>query len=145
MNKKISTIVFSAVLLAFIAVGIVAAAQIDGCKIKNVSRIPTDIECKLTTQSTSTGSATYCMYNDGDCGMCCMLNGVYNITDWMFVILMAVSSLMIIWGAVLFTTSGGDPNKTGSARQLILFAAVGIAVALFARAIPPAVKMIIGA
>ena len=77
--------------------------------------------------------------------MCCLLNGIYNITDWVFVVLMAISSLMIIWGAVLFTTSSGDPEKTGNARQLIIFAAVGIAVALFSRAVPPAVRMIIGA
>jgi hypothetical protein len=142
MNKKISAIVFSAVLLAFVGVGFVAAAQLDGCKLKNTSRMPSDLVCERTISSDGN---YYCLYNSGDCGMCCLLNGVYNITDWVFVILMAVSSLMIIWGAVLFTTSGGDPNKTGQARQLILFAAVGIAVALFARAIPPAVKMIIGA
>jgi len=145
MNKKISKIVLSAVLVAFMGVGIVAAAQLDGCKLKNTSRMPTDLVCNTTIQTVNGQTSYYCLYNDGDCGMCCLLNGVYNITDWVFVILMAISSLMIIWGAVLFTTSGGDPNKTGSARQLILFAAVGIAVALFARAIPPAVKMIIGA
>jgi len=145
MNKKISKIVLSAVLVAFMGVGIVAAAQLDGCKLKNTSRMPTDLTCNTTIQTVNGQTSYYCLYNDGDCGMCCLLNGVYNITDWVFVILMAISSLMIIWGAVLFTTSGGDPNKTGSARQLILFAAVGIAVALFARAIPPAVKMIIGA
>lgn len=145
MNKKISTIISSVLLLAFVGVGIVAAAQLDGCKLKNTSRMPTDLNCRLTMQTVDGNSNYYCLYNDGDCGMCCLLNGVYNITDWVFVILMAISSLMIIWGAVLFTTSGGDPNKTTSARQLILFAAVGIAVALFARAVPPAIKMIIGA
>lgn len=135
MKKKILALIVCAIVISFIGTGFaVAANNLDGCKIPNLSRLPADLQC-----------SDPCMYNSGDCGMCCLLNGVYNITDWVFVLLMAISSLMIIWGAVLFTTSSGDPEKTGKARSLIIFAAVGIAVALFSRAIPPAVRMIIGA
>lgn len=126
---------------SFVGVGSVFAADnLDGCKITRISRLPTTLDCETTTYDNN----TYCYYDDADCGMCCLLNGIYNITDWVFVILMAVSSLMIIWGAVLFTTSQGNTDSVSKARQLILFAAVGIAVALFSRAVPPAVKMIIG-
>ncbi len=127
---------------SFVGISSVSAdnSNLDGCKITRISRLPTSLNCEATTID----NATYCLYNNKDCGMCCLLNGIYNITDWVFVILMAVSSLMIIWGAVLFTTSQGNPDSVSKARQLILFAAVGIAVALFSRAVPPAVKMIIG-
>jgi hypothetical protein len=141
MKKKILALIVCTIVLSFIVTGFVAADNLDGCRITRTSRLPTTLNCVTTTQN---GTA-YCLYNDGDCGMCCLLNGIYNITDWVFVVLMAVSSLMIIWGAVLFTTSAGDPEKTSQARQLIIFAAVGIAVALFSRAVPPAVRMIIGA
>jgi hypothetical protein len=143
MNKKILAIV-STLFISFAAVGFVFAdtsTSLDGCKINNTSRLPSTLTCTIT----SSNGAQYCLYNNGDCGMCCLLNGVYNATDWIFVILMAVASLMIIFGAVLFTTSQGDPEKTTRARDLILYAAVGIAVALFARAVPPVIKMIIGA
>jgi hypothetical protein len=144
MKKKILALMMCAIVtLSFIGVSSVSAASttnLDGCKITRISRLPTTLNC----ESTTVDNATYCLYADSDCGMCCLLNGIYNITDWVFVILMAVSSLMIIWGAVLFTTSQGNPDSVSKARQLILFAAVGIAVALFSRAVPPAVKMIIG-
>jgi hypothetical protein len=136
MKKKILGLIVFTLCITFLGAGLVYADALDGCKITNVSRLPASLSCPLTDG--------VCLYSGGDCGMCCLLNGVYNITDWVFVLLMAISSLMIIWGAVMFTTSSGDPEKTGKARQLIIFAAVGIAVALFSRAIPPAVKMIIG-
>lgn len=143
MNKKILALIACTIVLSFIGAGFVSAADnnLDGCRITNASRLPSTLTCTTTLQNGN----YYCLYNNGDCGMCCLLNGIYNITDWVFVVLMAISSLMIIWGAVLFTTSSGDPEKTGNARQLIIFAAVGIAVALFSRAVPPAVRMIIGA
>ena len=141
MKKKILALIVCVTVLSFIVIGFAAADNLDGCRITRTSRLPTTLNCETTTQN----NVAYCLYEDGDCGMCCLLNGIYNITDWVFVVLMAVSSLMIIWGAVLFTTSSGDPEKVGSARQLIIFAAVGIAVALFSRAVPPAVRMIIGA
>jgi hypothetical protein len=142
MKKKILALIACTIVLSFMGAGFVAAADnLDGCKLTKTSRLSTSLDCKTT----SSNGTTYCYYDDGDCGMCCLLNGIYNITDWVFVVLMAISSLMIIWGAVLFTTSSGDPEKTAKARQLIIYAAVGIAVALFSRAIPPAVKMIIGA
>jgi hypothetical protein len=142
MKKKILALIACTIVLSSIAGGFVAAADnLDGCRITKTSRLPSTLDCTTT----SVNGTYYCLYSNGDCGMCCLLNGIYNITDWVFVVLMAVSSLMIIWGAVLFTTSSGDPEKTQKARQLIIFAAVGIAVALFSRAVPPAVRMIIGA
>ncbi|MFA5228296.1 MAG: hypothetical protein WC446_00810 [Candidatus Paceibacterota bacterium] len=136
MKKKILGIIVFTLCVVFLGAGLVYADTLDGCKINNINRLPISLTCPLDNG--------VCLYANGDCGMCCLLNGVYNITDWVFVLLMAISSLMIIWGAVMFTTSSGDPEKTGKAKQLIIFAAVGIAVALFSRAIPPAVKMIIG-
>jgi hypothetical protein len=144
MNKKILATIISAVFVSLSAIGFVLAdtsTSLDGCKINNTTRLPSTLTCQIS----NVGGTSYCLYSDGDCGMCCLLNGVYNATDWIFVILMAVASLMIIFGAVLFTTSQGDPEKTTKARSLILYAAVGIAVALFARAVPPVIKMIIGA
>jgi len=144
MKKKILALMMCVIVASFVGTGFVSAASsttnLDGCKITRMSRLPTTLDCETDTVD----GAVYCMYDNKDCGMCCLLNGIYNVTDWVFVILMAVSSLMIIWGAVLFTTSQGNTDSVTKARQLILFAAVGIAVALFSRAIPPAIKMIIG-
>jgi hypothetical protein len=141
MKKKILGLIVLALCVTSLGSGLVYAADanaLDGCKmtLDDASRLPDSLDCTLTDG--------VCEYADDDCGMCCLLNSVYNVTDWVFVILIAISSLMIIWGAVMFTTSSGDPEKTGKARQLIIFAAVGIVIALFSRAIPPIVQMVIG-
>lgn len=142
MKKQILALMICAIVVSFIGVNFALAApteNLDGCK------IPLSRQTRLNSlECPWSGDGTFCSYSSSVCGMCCLMGGIYNITDWVFVVLMAVSSLMIIWGAVLFTTSQGNPDSVSKARQLILFAAVGIAVALFSRAIPAAVKMILG-
>ncbi len=152
MNKKILAIVcilfVSFAVFGFAldtqAVSNITTDSLNGCKItqSNIDNMPSS----LIFTPTLKGAVKYCEYAlYDDCGMVCLLSGVYNATNWIFVILMAISALMIIFGAVLFTTSSGDPTKTEKARGFILYAAVGIAVAVFARAVPAVVKMIVGA
>jgi len=141
MKKKILGLIVLALCVTSLGAGLVYAADtgaLDGCKMTQaqVTRLSGTLACNLTDG--------VCKYTESNCGMCCLLNSVYNVTDWIFIILITISSLMIIWGAIMFTTSSGDPEKTGKARQLIIFAAVGIAVALFSRAVPSIVKMVIG-
>ena len=146
MKKKILALMVCAIVVSFMGINFVSAApseNLDACRIDRVSRL-SSLDCGTTEAMVNGVTGTYCYYDRPNCGICCLMNGIYNITDWVFIVLMAVSSLMIIWGAVLFTTSQGNPDSVSKARQLILYAAVGIAVALFSRAIPPAVKMILG-
>ena len=47
----------------------------------------------------------------------------------------AVSLLAVVfglWAAILFITAGGDPEKVGSARHILLYAIVGVVVAVLA-------------
>lgn len=146
MNKKILGLV---IVTLFLGIGFVFAG-VDGCKMNTnqALKIDTTIFNGVSTcQAALSGIAPNqtCEYTKDSCGICCLMNMVYNITNWVFVILMAIASLMIIWGAVLFTTSSGDPEKTGTARKLIIFAAVGIVVALFSQGIPLVVKFVVGA
>ena len=57
---------------------------------------------------------------------------------------MAVAVFMIILAGFKFVTGGDKPEETAKARQMILYAAVGIAVALLARAVPSLVKFVLG-
>lgn len=73
-----------------------------------------------------------------------MLNTVYNITDWIFFVLLAIAVLFIIVGGFMFITSGGSPEKTMSARNYLIYAAIGIVVGLLAKAVPSIVKALTG-
>ena len=49
--------------------------------------------------------------------------------------------IMLIWGGIRYTTSAGDSNKVTAAKNTVLYAIVGLVVAILAYAI---VNMVIG-
>ena len=66
------------------------------------------------------------------------------ITDWIFVLLLIIAVIFIVLAALQFISGGGDPAAVSEARTKLIWAAVGIGVALLARGLPPAVRNIIG-
>lgn len=65
------------------------------------------------------------------------------LLDWMEEILlfvfygvMVLAILFMLVAAFTFLTAGGSPEKIATARQMLIYAVIGIAVALLAYAIP---------
>lgn len=79
--------------------------------------------------------------NNLETGVQTIVTRVANVAGF---IIVALSILMILWSAFLFLTSGGDPAKITSARNYIIYALVGIAVALLAFALPTMVVRFFG-
>ena len=104
--------------------------------------------CTITKTGAALESCTINVWCDFDanpkCGICCFLNTLYNITDWIFVILVGLASVFVIIGAMTLLMSAGDPSKLSSGRNYILWAAMGLVVGLLARAIPAIVKLAVG-
>ena len=65
------------------------------------------------------------------------------VTSWTFAIFTAVSVIFIVMSAFEFVTAQGDPAKITKARQSLIFAVIGIAIALMAFAIPRVVRNIV--
>jgi len=65
------------------------------------------------------------------------------LTDWLFVILVVISVIFIVLAGLQFITGGGDPTAVSAARTKLIWAAVGIGVALLARGLPPAIDNLI--
>jgi len=61
---------------------------------------------------------------------------INKVGDWFFTILMAVAGVFIILAAWTFLTAGGNPDNVTKARQMLIYAAVGIAVGVLAKGIP---------
>jgi hypothetical protein len=78
------------------------------------------------------------------CGTCCVLDTVYTVTDWLFLGIVVIAGIMILIGAFNIVTAGGSPEKVNTGRSFIIFAAVGIIIALIAKLIPTIAKNIIG-
>jgi Type IV secretion system pilin/Family of unknown function (DUF6112) len=73
------------------------------------------------------------------------LNALENLINWLFSILIIVAVLFIIIAAYNFVTAQGDPDKVAKARNFILYALVGVAVAVASRGLVALVRLIMGA
>jgi hypothetical protein len=57
------------------------------------------------------------------------------IIGWAFVLFFALAGVFILWAAFDYLTAKGDPKKVESAKNKLIYAAIGIAIALVARSI----------
>ena len=60
---------------------------------------------------------------------------VWNILPWVYSIMGIVAVLGIIFGAVTWATSMGDPAKVKKGKDAILYAVIGLAIVLLAAGI----------
>jgi len=77
--------------------------------------------------------------NNGDPALETRFKDVVNI---LLYIIGAIAVIMIIFGAIRYTTSGGDSSHVKAAKDTILYAVVGLVVAILAYAI---VNFVVGA
>jgi len=66
------------------------------------------------------------------------------IVNWVFVIVLIFSVIFLVLAGWQFITQGGNAQAVSEARMKLLWAAIGIAVAVMARGIPVVVRNIIG-
>ncbi|MDP2598446.1 MAG: hypothetical protein Q8P49_01300 [Candidatus Liptonbacteria bacterium] len=69
------------------------------------------------------------------------IGGVQNfictvIVGWMFTFLIVLTVVFVLVAAYKYLTAAGDPEKVKSASHMLIYAAVAIVVALFARGLP---------
>jgi len=62
-----------------------------------------------------------------------VMKALDSITNWLFVILIVIAVISIIIAAYFFITAQGDADKVGKARQFVLYALIGVAVAILAK------------
>ncbi len=74
------------------------------------------------------------------CALCCLLATIYWVTNWIFVFLIALVIIFVLWGAFDILTAAGAEAKVNSGRNKIMYAAIGLACALAAKALPGFVK-----
>lgn len=153
MKKILSTLALISFLFFLVAPAIVSAETAEGpsncCKMKRDLSIE-GVNCPANSiVGPKTGDACTSIGNPVSCGSpywgaYCLINTLYNITDWVFVVLIALAGLFVIMGAFTFVTSAGDPEKTKKGREYILYAAIGLAIAFLAKAVPGLVKLVSG-
>ena len=81
--------------------------------------------------------------SDAPCGLCCLVGGIYFVADWIFAALILMVIIFVLWGAFEILTSAGSEDKFTYGRQRIMFAAIGFAAALLAKAIPGLIQWLL--
>ena len=115
------------------------------CKLEKghtVGPTETGVICSQKNKAGTTGQTPDKKTNQW--GVICILSGVYTATDWVFVGIMALVIIFILIGGFYILTAAGAPERVASGRQFIVWACIGLAVALGAKAIPAIVKALLG-
>lgn len=130
MKKSIKLIVAGLMLIPVLAFSLVA---------------PQPVSAQTSTWSIQNGIDTAKGQSVGTClftGVNNCSNGLFTtIINIMLFIIGALSVIMLIYGGIRYTISGGDSGAVTNAKNTILYAIVGIVVALLAYAI---VNFVIG-
>ncbi len=133
MRKILSTLLLINFLVVLAATTLAQTTPPTTCTIKR----------NLTNVSAACGNGSSVSIEDY--GMCCLINAIYNVTDWIFTILVVIVMLFVLLGAYNIITAGGSAEKVTAGRSYIMYAAIGLGVALLAKAVPSIVKLVIGA
>ena len=153
--RKILSIFILSVLLVGLTVPVLVGAQDqtlkECCVISQAVDLGDDNTCAAgdvvapdsTTADVCSTTANECLKPDS-WGMFCLVSTVYNVTNWLFYIMMIAVVIVFVIAGAWFMLAGGDVEKTGKAKGLMILGIVGLIVALVAKLIPSVVKLIIG-
>ena len=152
MKKTVSFIVLSILTLSlYLPLSVSAATEKipNCCKLSEDVTIGSDPTCNANAYVGWPGDEK-CTLSDAfpscprkNWGLYCLLSSIKVVTDWVFTGLLAMVVIFILYGAFKLLKSGGDAKKIGEGRLMIVYAAVGMIVALLAKAIPSLVRTLL--
>ncbi len=100
-------------------------------------------ECTIRTDEVGTTLTEDCAgLSRGDTAtyassaICCAMDKVFLVTNWIFFLVVALSIIFILYGGFLIVAAGGDDARVTKGRMFIMWALIGFAIAILARALP---------
>ena len=149
MRKLISICLVSLMVLSIAVPAMAALTRKDSCSLGhdivpadwNISATSSTV--KYTKGNTIGPVGSLENYTTDSWGLVCLLDTILTVTDWIFNALVIASTILVIWGGWTLTTSGGDEKKVSKGREWIMFAMIGLAMALLSKAVPSIVMAIV--
>ena len=121
MSTRLKQILSSLLIIPIMALGVSAALQIN-----NVNVV------RATDMSLSGGVSS----SQGDDVPQDLAGDVFkNVVNILLFIIGAVSVIMLIYGGIRYTTSGGNANSVTAAKNTIMYSIIGLVVAILAFAV----------
>lgn len=62
---------------------------------------------------------------------------IQKILDWVAGIIMVIALIMLLFSAILYLTAGGSEDRVGKAKSYLLYAIIGIVIAVLAFSVRP--------
>lgn len=73
-----------------------------------------------------------------------IVNIMNKVGEWIFAIIFALAIIFILVSAFQFLTAAGNPEKIASARQILIYALIAVAIAVVAWGLPKIVTTLLG-
>ena len=121
MSNKLKSILISTLMVAVMVFGVSIIYQTGNTEIAGA--INSEITSGMNATSAGTSTPT-------DANVV-----IKNVTNIMFFIIGAVSVIMLIYGGIRYTTSGGNANNVTAAKNTIMYSIIGLVVAILAFAV----------
>ena len=87
-----------------------------------------------------------CLWNGTECKTAptTVVPAMQRIGNWMFYLLTLIAAIVIIVGGIMFAVAGGSEERTGTAKNLLIYGLVGVGVAVLAKGLVAFVQKIVG-
>ena len=121
MSNKLKSILISTLTVAVMVFGVSIIYQTGNTEI--VGAINSEITSGMNATSAGTSTPTNANVV------------IKNVTNTMFFIIGAVSVIMLIYGGIRYTTSGGNANSVTAAKNTVIYSIVGLVIAILAFAV----------
>ena len=121
MSNKLKSILISTLMVAVMVFGVSIIYQTGNTEIAGA--INSEITSGMNATSAGTSTPT-------DANVV-----IKKVTNTMFFIIGAVSVIMLIYGGIRYTTSGGNTNSVTAAKNTVIYSIVGLVISILAYAI----------
>ena len=121
MSNKLKSILISTLMVAVMVFGVSIIYQTRNTEIAGA------INSEITSGMNATSAGTSTPTNANVV--------IKNVTNIMFFIIGAVSVIMLIYGGIRYTTSGGNTNSVTAAKNTVIYSIVGLVISILAYAI----------
>tara|TARA_B100000315_G_scaffold255786_1_gene300055 strand:- start:27 stop:467 length:441 start_codon:yes stop_codon:yes gene_type:complete len=143
--KRILAAILLIGLMGVLVVPMASYAEVVDCEALN-----TEVACVGAVNVAGTKVCSWNVVDVDGAGECLagaptveVMGALNRITNWAFTILIAVAAMFIIFAAFNFVTASGEAEKVKAAREYVLYALVGVVVALLARGLVQLIETIV--
>ena len=138
MKKGLTILIIGVLLSATILPPVAAFATDEG--LVNLGGIERPTSCNVRHDITGLGdkfqNCTKGVHSYETEAHCCLVDRILTFIDWFFWALIIISFFMLLIGAFNILTAGGNPDKVALGRKYLMFASIGLVLALLSFVIP---------